>query len=63
MPAAVDEPRVSDFLDDKLQTLADLQSLDELLASVRQQHDVLQQQVAFSLRFSLPTLRNKGSSH
>jgi hypothetical protein len=35
----------SDFLDDKLQTLPDLESLDALLVSVRNQHVLLRKQV------------------
>jgi hypothetical protein len=37
--------RVGDYLDDKLQTLADLDSLDALLESVRSQHTLLRKQV------------------
>jgi hypothetical protein len=37
--------RLRDYLDDKLQTLADLESLDSLLLSVRHQHSLLQQQL------------------
>ena len=39
------EARVHDFLDDKLQTAADLDSLDELLATVSAQHGLLKQQL------------------
>jgi hypothetical protein len=35
----------ADFLDDKLQTLPDLESLDALLVSVRNQHVLLRKQV------------------
>ncbi len=37
--------RVHDFLDDKLQTSGDLESLDELLASITTQHGLLKQQL------------------
>lgn len=40
------DARVGDFLDDKLQTAADLQQLDALLANVREQHKLLKQQVS-----------------
>ena len=39
------QTRVADYLDDKLQTLGDLDSLDALLAAVHAQHGLLQQQV------------------
>jgi RAD50-interacting protein 1 len=39
------DARVGDYLDDKLQTLADLDSLDALLESVRHQHTLLRKQV------------------
>ena len=39
------DARVHDFLDDKLQTAGDLDSLDELLASVTAQHGLLKQQL------------------
>jgi len=39
------DARVGDYLDDKLQTLADLDSLDALLESVRNQHTLLRKQV------------------
>lgn len=48
MPAALlleRDGRVGDFLDDKLQTAADLQTLDDLINSVREQHSLLRQQV------------------
>ena len=41
------DARVGDYLDDKLQTLADLDSLDALLESVRNQHTLLRKQVSF----------------
>ncbi|KAF1810628.1 hypothetical protein P152DRAFT_467669 [Eremomyces bilateralis CBS 781.70] len=37
--------RVADYVDDKLQTLADLEDLDALLSNVRQQHELLKQQL------------------
>ncbi|KAL8708042.1 MAG: hypothetical protein Q9220_007038 [cf. Caloplaca sp. 1 TL-2023] len=37
--------RVEDYLNDKLQTAADLESLDNLLASVRNQQELLRQQL------------------
>lgn len=37
--------RLRDYLDDKLQTLADLESLDNLLLNVRNQHSLLKQQL------------------
>lgn len=37
--------RVGDYLDDKLQTLADLESLDSLLINVRNQQSLLQRQL------------------
>jgi hypothetical protein len=39
------DARVGDYLDDKLQTLADLDSLDALLENVRNQHTLLRKQV------------------
>ena len=37
--------RLVDFLDDKLQAFADLETLDSLLDSVKAQQDLLKQQV------------------
>lgn len=37
--------RVQDYLDDKLQSAADLDSLDSLLAAVHEQQQLLKQQV------------------
>jgi predicted nucleic acid-binding Zn-ribbon protein len=37
--------RVADYLDDKLQTIGDLDSLDSLLSNLRNQHALLQQQL------------------
>ncbi|KAF2433809.1 hypothetical protein EJ08DRAFT_40332 [Tothia fuscella] len=49
MPAILDDEerdvRVGDYLDDKLQTLTDLDSLDALLSSVRNQHVLLKKQL------------------
>ena len=42
------QTRVADYLDDKLQTLRDLDSLDALLANVHNQHGLLKQQVSLS---------------
>lgn len=39
------DSRVQDYLDDKLQSAADLETLDSLLASVNAQHELLRQQV------------------
>ncbi|KAF2737941.1 RINT-1 family protein-like protein [Polyplosphaeria fusca] len=39
------EARVADYLDDKLQTLGDLDSLDALLATIHSQHGLLKQQL------------------
>jgi hypothetical protein len=47
------DQRVGDFLDDKLQTLADLASLDELLSNVRSQHVLLRKQVSLLSPFRL----------
>lgn len=37
--------RVQDYLDDKLQSAADLDSLDSLLENVKNQQDLLKKQV------------------
>lgn len=42
------DSRVQDFLDDKLQSAADLESVDALLDNVRAQHHLLKQQVLLS---------------
>lgn len=39
------QSRVADYLDDKLQTVADLDSLDALLATLHDQHSLLKQQL------------------
>lgn len=39
------DTRVQDYLNDKLQTTADLNGLDNLLQNVQQQHELLQAQV------------------
>lgn len=39
------QSRVADYLDDKLQTPGDLDSLDALLANIHTQHGLLKQQV------------------
>ena len=44
LPAAR-SARVGDYLDDQLQTTADLQNLEELINNVRHQHDLLKRQV------------------
>lgn len=43
------DTRLQDYLDDKLQSLADLETLDSLLASVQSQQDLLRKQVYFAL--------------
>lgn len=42
---AASDTRLHDYLEDKLQTLADLESLDSLLASVKSQQELLRKQV------------------
>ncbi|KAH7138103.1 RINT-1 family protein-like protein [Dendryphion nanum] len=44
-PADENQVRVADYLDDKLQTLGDLDSLDALLANIHTQHGLLKQQL------------------
>jgi chromosome segregation ATPase len=39
------QTRVADYLDDKLQTAGDLDSLDDLLAKITSQHGLLKQQL------------------
>lgn len=48
MTAAMDA-RVQDYLDDKLQSAADLDSLDTLLDNVREQQELLKKQVGSSI--------------
>ena len=43
------DARVQDYLDDKLQSVTDLDSLDSLLAAVQEQQHLLKQQVISSL--------------
>lgn len=42
--------RVEDYLNDKLQTIADLENLDSLLENVRNQHLLLTQQACLNIR-------------
>lgn len=44
------ESRVQDYLDDKLQSAADLDGLDLLLENVKNQQDLLKKQVCILLR-------------
>ncbi|RPB19541.1 hypothetical protein L211DRAFT_842626 [Terfezia boudieri ATCC MYA-4762] len=44
MGSPVQDGRVEDFLNDKFQTLADLDTLDELLSSVQNQQSLLRSQ-------------------
>ena len=46
---APDDGRIEDYLNDKLQTDADLDSIDVLLNNVLEQQNLLQQQVLLSL--------------
>lgn len=41
--------RVEDYLNDKLQTLADFETLDTLLATLKSQQGLLQQQVRYRI--------------
>ena len=43
------DARVVDYLDDKLQSLADFDTLDELLDTVKAQQHLLKQQVRLSM--------------
>ena len=43
--------RVEDYLNDKLQTTADLENLDALLDTVLQQQNLLKQQVSLYVRY------------
>lgn len=47
-PASMDS-RVQDFLDDKLQAAADLESIDSLLHNVKAQQELLKEQVRIAL--------------
>jgi len=40
------DTRVQDYLDDRLQSTADLESLDTLLADVKRQQELLKKQVS-----------------
>ncbi|KAI9697858.1 MAG: hypothetical protein M1820_007645 [Bogoriella megaspora] len=42
------DARVEDYLDDKLQSLADLESLDALLSNVQNQHNLLRKQLEYA---------------
>jgi hypothetical protein len=46
--------RVQDYLDDKLQASADLDSLDALLSNVKEQQDLLKRQASQSHPASAP---------
>jgi hypothetical protein len=39
--------RVEDYLNDKIQTVSDINNVDSLLASLREQHALQEQQVGF----------------
>ncbi|KAJ9647125.1 hypothetical protein H2199_002111 [Coniosporium tulheliwenetii] len=54
--------RVGDYLDDKLQTLADLEFVDSLLADVRDRHELLQKQLE-DARQDLQTAKNLYSEY
>jgi hypothetical protein len=41
--------RVEDYLNDKFQTISDLDNLDSLLANLREQHELQQKQVRIRL--------------
>jgi RAD50-interacting protein 1 len=43
------ETRVQDYLNDKLQTTADLSNLDSLLQNIQQQHELLRVQVRLTI--------------
>ena len=42
------DTRVEDYLNDKLQTFADFEALDALIANVESQQELLQSQVSLS---------------
>lgn len=58
----VQDARVGDYLDDKLQTLADLESLDSLLLNVRNQQTLLKQQLE-SAQKELEESKQKSVEH
>lgn len=47
--------RVEDYLDDKIQTAADLENVDDLLSRIQQQQDLLRKQVKGIIIYSLTT--------
>jgi hypothetical protein len=57
MPASLNQlssqeaTRVQDYLSDKIQSLADLESLDSLLSNLGAQHELQRKQVNFFLSF------------
>lgn len=51
--ASIKDVRVDDYLNDKLQTFADFETLDSLLEKVREQQSLLKQQVP-SIQFVFP---------
>jgi len=55
-PAAQDakDTRTIDFLNDKLQTVADLSTLENLLSSVKDQQELLRRQVARNQKDTCP---------
>lgn len=50
------DSRVQDYLDDKLQSAADLESLDSLLANVQEQQTLLKKQVCIPKSMLMPRL-------
>ena len=46
-PSEDRDARVEDYLNDKLQTYDDLEGLESLLSTVKNQHDLLARQVSF----------------
>lgn len=48
IPAGERDLRVEDYINDKIQTTADLKDLDSLIAKVEEQKKVLQLQVSFT---------------
>lgn len=53
-----DDIRLDDYLNDKLQTAADFEDLDSLIASVEEQRSQLQSQVRYSLFVELNCITN-----